>query len=139
MTNRKACLFKNSLLHEQGMALVLVLVLTGLILLAGSALLTYAFTENLIARYQADDIKQYYLAEAGLERALTLLARESSYRTNFTGTMDEGTFTVSFEELPAGRLAIYSTGQLEESNLTLTVLIDFDDFGNIINIEWLKY
>lgn len=60
---------------EGGAALVLALLLTGFLLLLGSALLTIAFSEGQIGLNDKAATQALYLAEAAVERARSLLPR----------------------------------------------------------------
>lgn len=60
---------------EGGTALVLALLLTGFLLLLGSALMTMALSERQIGRNDQAGAQALYLAEAAVERARSLLPR----------------------------------------------------------------
>ena len=59
--------------RERGAALVLALLLTGLLLLMGSALLTIASSERKVGLNDRDAVQALFLAEAAVERARRLL------------------------------------------------------------------
>ena len=59
--------------RESGAALVLALLLTGLLLLLGSALLTIASSERQVGMNDRSGVQALYLAEAAVERARRLL------------------------------------------------------------------
>jgi len=123
---------------EQGMALVLVIVFTGLLLVIGSALITFAYNEKQISAYQAQDVRQYYLAEAGIEAALAILKDNFYYRESLHASLGEGSFAVKFEETSEKSLLLISTGSLEKGSITLQVKVEQIDGQNIMVTEWAK-
>ncbi|MDW7728830.1 MAG: hypothetical protein SCJ94_02315 [Bacillota bacterium] len=120
------------------MALVLVLVFTGLLLIVGSAVLSFTLNEKQISVYQSEDIRQYYLAEAGIEAALTLLNQNSLHRDQLERTLGDGSFSVTFEELSENSLCLISTGKLENSSITIEVIVEIDQDYTITVTEWRK-
>ena len=120
------------------MALVLVLVFTGLLLTIGSALLSFAFNEKQIALYQTQDIRQYYLAEAGIETALAILNENFYDRDPFSAELGEGLISVTFEENISNRLLIHSCGSVEDGKTNLTVVVEQSDCGGVYITEWIK-
>ena len=123
---------------ESGMALVLVLVFTGLLLTIGSALLSFAFNEKQIASYQTQDIRQFYLAEAGIETALAVLNENFYDRDPFSAELGGGVFSVTFEETDTNRLLIHSSGSVEDGKTTLTVVVEHLDNSGVYITEWIK-
>jgi hypothetical protein len=123
---------------ENGMALVLVLVFTGLLLTIGSALLTFAFNEKQISIYQTQDIRQYYLAEAGIEIALAALNENPYYRDPFSAELGEGMFRITFEETAADKLLIHSSGIVEGGNTLITVAVEQAENDELYITEWIK-
>jgi hypothetical protein len=136
----KTLYFKLSFIgkEERGMALVLVLVFTGLFLTIGAALLSFAFNERQIACYQTQDIRQFYLAEAGIEVALTVLNENFYDRHPITGELGGGVFKVAFEEAASNSLIINSTGSVEGGKTTLTVAVEHSDDRGVYITEWIK-
>lgn len=120
------------------MALVLVLVFTGLLLTIGSALLSFAFNEKQTSLYQAQDIRQFYLAEAGIETTLAVLNENFDDRNPFSAELDGGLFSVTFEETATNRLFIHSSGSVEDGKTTLTVAVEQSDCGGVYITEWIK-
>lgn len=59
---------------ERGSLLVMVAVYTAVLLMLGGALLTCAMTEQLIACNQEEEMRLYYIAEAGIEAGVAALA-----------------------------------------------------------------
>ncbi len=123
---------------ENGMALVLVLVFTGLLLTIGSALLTFAFNEKQISVYQTQDIRQFYLAEAGIETALAVLNENFYNREPFSAELGGGVFSVTFEETDTDILLIHSSGSVEDGKTTLTVAVEQTDNSGVYITEWIK-
>ncbi len=118
------------------MALVLVLVFTAALLSFGAALLTYAVNEKLIASYHGHDAAKYYLAESGLEVGLAVLHKDFYYGPELRGSLDAGTFTVSFSDLSENRRMIISEGQLGEYSLTLNVVVEYTPEDGVVIIDW---
>lgn len=62
-----------SLKEEKGSLLLILLFLTAVLMVSGAALLKNAFNERMISENYLYKIKAHYLAEAGVELALSLL------------------------------------------------------------------
>jgi Tfp pilus assembly protein PilX len=126
---------------EQGMALVLVLVFTAALLVLGGALLTNAVNEKLIANYNSDDIRLYYLAEAGVEAGIATLQKDFSYSETLSGTLDEGHYQVSFQAVNAGCKEIVTTASLGHYTKTIRVTMTLQETGDeeeVYLIRWLR-
>jgi Tfp pilus assembly protein PilX len=123
---------------ERGMALVLVLVFTGLLLTIGSALLTFAFNEKQIALYQTQDIRQFYLAEAGIEIALAALNDNFYARDPFSAELDDGLLSITYEETAINCLLVHSSGSVNGGKTTLTVAVEHSDDVGVYITEWIK-
>lgn len=113
-------------LLESGMALVMVLVFSSTLLLLGAALLTYSFNEKLIADYQEEEARLYYIAEAGLETGLAALRRDFSHRNRITGAINGGSFKVDFTTPGPGKCCIASEGALGYYRKTVTLIAEQD-------------
>jgi len=121
---------------EGGMALVLVLVFTAALMVYGTALLTYAFNEKQIAAYYCQDPAKHYLAESGLEAGLAALHKDFYYDREIRGSLDEGTFTVSFADDTEYRRLIISEGLFEDYSLVLTAVVEYDPENGPVIVEW---
>lgn len=117
---------KMPLKEEKGSILFLVILSTAVLLLLGTAFLRSSLQEKLIARNYTQKIKAHYIAEAGMEAALTLLRNQPDYflkhgfgnpvyMDSGTGSgQDEEYFELEWLELDS------SAGQEELYTLTAT-------------------
>lgn len=103
------------------MALVLVLVFTAALLVLGSALLTNAVNEKLIANYNSDDIRLHYIAEAGAEAGIAILHQDFLYDGIISGTVGEGSYRVNFKDVSTGCREIISSGTLGSYSKTIRI------------------
>lgn len=113
------------------MALVLVLIFTAALMVLGAALLTFAVNEKLIASYNAQDIRLYYIAEAGAEAGIALLQEEFNYSGVLNGSVGGGSYKVSFYDIDSSSRDVVSVGTLNGYNKTVTVTIEL--LGGDIN------
>ncbi len=109
---------------DQGMALVLVLVFTAALMVLGTALITYAVNEKLIANYNSQDIRLYYIAEAGTETGIAALQQDFYYEGNLSGFLDGGSFTVSFKTVDSYNRDVISVGTLDGNKKTITISME---------------
>lgn len=126
---------------DQGMALVLVLVFTAALLVLGTALITYAVNEKLIANYNSQDIRLYYIAEAGIETGIAALQQDFYYDGNLSGSLDGGSFTVSFKTVDSCNRDVISVGTLDGNKKTITLSMELktdQDEPIAIVKEWYK-
>ena len=125
--------------NEQGMALVMVLVFTLLIFATGAALLEIALKENLVAGYHAFDIKQHYLAEAGLEAGLYLLNSGEPVLGDLCFALEGGLCKVQFKEsVPAEAYIVTATGIGDLGSTTLMAEAHLNEAGFFELQKWLK-
>ena len=140
---------------EKGMAVVLVLVFTGILMALGAALITNAVNEKLIAGYNTREIKLYYITEAGIEVGVATLHEARTNNTPFEtffvfddnfemqGDLGEGSYLVSFNELdqcpdnPYFVIEIISAGTLAENSKTMTAVVTLDEDSLTIT-EWQR-
>jgi hypothetical protein len=123
---------------EEGLVLVLVLVFTAALLLLGTALISTAASENLIAAYQGQDIRKQYLAEAGLEAGLALIRYDFFSEQVLVGNLMDGSYRVSFENVGAGGRRIRSAGTIGDFTLELEVYVELNPDGTIIIGQWQR-
>lgn len=124
---------------DKGMALVLVLIFTGILLVLGGALITFALNEQLITTYQAQDFQQYYLAEAGLTAGLAALRQDYSCEGNFEGTLGEGSYTVTITASDPLTRKVTSCGTYEGYSCRLSVTVFREPEGPLYITEWQRY
>ena len=129
---------KNFMNTRDGMALVLVLVFTLLLLAAGAALLEMTLKDLKITGYHAADIKQYYLAEAGIETSLFLLNSGIFIPDDLHHIINDGSFAVSFADFDHESIILYSTGSIGRGSTTLTVRVEQSEDGIYRIAEWIK-
>ncbi|MGB4213749.1 MAG: pilus assembly PilX N-terminal domain-containing protein, partial [Dethiobacteria bacterium] len=79
---------------ERGSLLVMVAVYTAVLLMLGGALLTCAMTEQLIACNQEEEMRLYYIAEAGIEAGVAALACFFDYDRPISGSVGDGSYHV---------------------------------------------
>ncbi len=140
---------------EQGMALALVLIFTATLLVLGTAVMTYALNETLITGYNKNDIRLYYIVEAGLETGLAVLNDDFFTEGHINGITGEGAFIVHFsneyehysenhldhenEEYYLNQAEvrfIRSIGTLGEHSKVMTVAVTRDEKGQISIVRW---
>jgi len=120
------------------MALVLVLVFTGLLMALGCALLSHAVNEKLIANYQLQDTGKHYIAESGVEVGIAALKKDFSYDREITATLGEGHFVVTFADKGEEKKLITSTGYIEDYMTILEVMVEYDHAGDSFTVEWIR-
>ena len=135
---------KHSGQTEKGMALVLVLVFTAILLSLGAVLITNAVSEKLIASYNTIDTKLYYITEAGAEAGIAAVnqvyaGEDFDLEIILSNSLNGGSFKVTFEESSNDFIDeerylvdIVSVGTLDNYNKVLTVTVHFlEDEANI--------
>lgn len=123
--------------NQHGMALPLVLIMSGVLLAFGSALLNYSLNEKMIASYYSQDIIKYYLAESGLEAGYSILQQDFYYQGVLTEELAEGSFKVNFINITSEKRLIVAEGKHKDYSLTLKMLVEKDPLSDLLIIEWL--
>lgn len=123
--------------NQHGMALPLVLIMSGVLLAFGSALLNYSLNEKMIASYYSQDIIKYYLAESGLEAGYSILQQDFYYQGVLTEELAEGSFKVNFINITSEKRLIVAEGKHKDYSLTLKMLVEKDPHSGTLIIEWL--
>lgn len=90
-----------------GSVLVVVLVVAAVLLILGSALAAISATETLIAHNQEQDLRLYYITEAGVEAALAALRLGLDCGEGIEGEIGGGGYTVTVERPPLDRDHLY--------------------------------
>ncbi len=80
--------------EERGVALVTALLIMGILLLLGTAFLTISSTETQIAINERNAVQAFFLAEAGVNKAISQLNADSEYPGETDTSLGPGTFTV---------------------------------------------
>ena len=83
-----------------GSALVLVLVVMAALFTIGGALTTLTLTETAIAYNHEQELKLYYITEAGLEAGMAALNRSFDYSAEITGALGGGCYCVAIRQDP---------------------------------------
>jgi Tfp pilus assembly protein PilX len=121
-------MIKYSILKQnQGIALILTILLMSLILFLSLYLLAFALTESRIAKSQSWGAKTYYLAEAGVQEMVWKLKNDTAYKQGFETNpgwsasftranpfgVDNGSYTVSIANSALAHGLITSTGTID--------------------------
>lgn len=122
---------------QNGLVLAVLLLFSSALLLLGSALLSYSLNEMIIAAYQEEEIRLYYIAEAGLEVGLAALRRDFTHRERITGTLNGGTFQVDFTAPSPLVRRITSAAILGRYHKTLALIAEQEISGQIRD-KWIK-
>lgn len=97
-------------MNKKGLVLSLVLIFLLILVLIATTFIVLANNEIRIARQQTDSLKAFFLAEAGIEKALFELPRNTNY-TGEQDTLGEGVYDVTVSP-PNGVRQIDSTGYI---------------------------
>ena len=125
-----------------GSVLVIVLAVAAVLLILGSALATISTTETLIAQNQEQDLRLYYITEAGIEAALAVLGLGLDCGEGVEGESGGGGYRVTVERLPldpghlyfeqmqhlqpgsTGERLVVSTGRLKGQEAVQAVIVE---------------
>lgn len=100
---------------EKGLALVVVLLVTTVLFLLGSALLSLAVTEKKIASNQIDEVKALNIAEAGVEMVLNELKKDPKWEPTWSGKfLFEGVYTTLPIKIGDGELTGLKISRIQE-------------------------
>ncbi len=140
---------------DRGMVLALVMVFTATLLVLGTAVMIYAVSESLITGYNKNDIRLYYIVEAGLETGIAVLNNDFIKEGSLSGATGEGTFAVDFfdeyEHYNENHLDfaneqyylnsaevrfIRSKGTLGEHSKVMTIAVTQGDNGQVRILRW---
>lgn len=108
---------------NRGYALVVVLFVSAIIFILGVASLNMSTNEYLMGCYARDYTMAYYLAEGGVQEALSILKENPAYMpgTNWN-TMGEGQYKVKISSKQGDdSVLITSTGKVRKAEVTLNV------------------
>ncbi len=114
-------------IEEQGSALITVLIAMVVLMLLGSTFLSHTLTETIIAINQKNNTQAYYVAEAGIEKAVAVLKRNFGFEGNLDGSIGEGSYTVSLGDRLSGKREIISTGTVSNATVTIRVIVGIDE------------
>ncbi|NLZ53758.1 MAG: hypothetical protein GX892_11565, partial [Thermoanaerobacteraceae bacterium] len=108
---------------NKGFSLVIVLFVTTIILILGTALLNMSTSEYLMGCYARDYTAAYYLAEGGIQEALSILKENPDYRCK-TGwqALGEGRYKIHVLQEPGSNAVIVaSTGKVNKAEVLIKV------------------
>ena len=129
---------------SRGVTLVVVIFVTTIVLLLGTALINMSTNEYLMGSYARDYTAAYYLAEGGIQKALAILKDNPYYRGEMSWqTLGAGQYKIKVApEYGNYTVKIESTGKVNKAEVLLTataevnVEIDETDPQNPqVNIE----
>lgn len=114
-------------MDKKGYSLVIVLFVAAIILLLGSGVLNISTGEFLIGNYVKDYTTAYYLAESGLQKALSLLKQNPYYEESATWLMflgnrhslGEGYYRVNMKRVGVDLIEINSSGKVNKAETSL--------------------
>lgn len=126
---------------ESGSILIIILVFTAALLIAGGALTIIVFTESRIAHNQERDAKLYYITEAGIDAGVAALGCRYDYDGPASGGLGGGNFQVEIVKEPglpkthtyygrlpqriaAGQRLLISRGELEGESMIVAVIVE---------------
>ncbi len=128
-----------------GSILVLVLMVTAALLIIGSALLIVTLTESAIAQNQEQDLKLYYITEAGIEAGVALLGCAGDLSgAPITGSLGGGSYSTEIvgepglplqhpyykrlpQRLAGGRHLVISTGRLKGRIMVMAIIAGVEE------------
>ncbi|MDD4569970.1 MAG: hypothetical protein PHE70_07605 [Tepidanaerobacteraceae bacterium] len=124
----------NMAFNNKGYSLVIVIFVSTIILLIGMAVLNMSTNEFLIGCYTRDHTLAYYLAEGGLQKALSILKQNPYYEGDTVWRdLGEGQYQVKIEEKVSDIdvVIITSKGKVNKSEVsieaTVNVQIEIDE------------
>lgn len=109
----------NLLTNQKGMALLTTLIFVFILVTFAVALLTMTSNDTKLSALQRDSTKAFYIAEAGIEKALYILKNDYESDQDWTGItvppsgpgdFDEGTYTIYLSNLSSNNVTIKSKG-----------------------------
>jgi len=114
--------------NEKGVTVIAAVATLMVLSLMGTVVVSLVGIENYSALHQAQTLEAHWIAEAGIQRALTYMSRESGNCTTITGqapftnvTLGRGTFTVTATRYNPSPNAINDADGITASDTTITV------------------
>ena len=111
---------------KNGYSLVIVIFVSTIVLLLGTAILNMSTSEYLMGCYVRDYTKAYYLAEAGVQKALSVLKENPDYRPNTNWqVLEEGHYKIKISpKQETDSLTITSSGKVNKAEVSIIVTAD---------------
>ena len=111
--------------NNSGYALVIVLFVCAITTTLAISLLNVASSEYMMGCYARDYTMAYYLAEAGVQEALSALKNDPYYRgANNWKALGEGRYKTKIASKGTDSLTVTSTGKVRKAEAALTVYVD---------------
>jgi len=134
-----------SIAGERGSSLVAVMAVMTAVLLIGTALFFFGVSENDLASFQSEDVRAFYLAEAGVARAIAYLdtkLENDEYvptKTFANQALGDGTYTVEMQTVAGSSLwnveyDVVSTGTVNGVSRRVHVTLGMETFAKYL---WL--
>jgi Tfp pilus assembly protein PilX len=111
---------------KKGYSLVIVLFVSTIILMLGTAIVNMSTSEYMMGSYVRDYTMAYYLAEGGVQKALLLLKENPEYRanTNWQG-LGEGHYKIIISSKQGtDSIVINSSGRVNKAEVSISVTAD---------------
>ncbi len=111
---------------NKGMALLLSLIVMMMLFIFGAAYLTSMISETGIARNQEKSEQAFFIAEAGMQRAIRLLVEDNTWRTaSLTENMTDGFYELEVVDDPVypKRIRVTSTGYAGPASRTTRITL----------------
>jgi len=108
---------------NRGISLVIVIFVTTIALLLGTAILNMSTSEYLMVSYARDYTAACYLAEGGIQKGLSILKENPDYRGE-TGwqRLGEGQYKIKVSQEPGTNMVtVESTGKINEAEVLISV------------------
>lgn len=129
-------MFDKLIRGEEGVALVIVLMILMATILLGLASMMIASTDIRISRNYGNSISAFYAAEAGIDRSITELRRDLEWNAGFaqTGLSNQSTYEVAVASPDTYRRNILSTGHFGIAERQIEMVINIDSvFRHALN------
>jgi len=117
--------------NQSGMALVTTLIFVFILVTFGVALLAMTSNDIKLSALQRDSTKAFYLAEAGIQRAIRKLDEVFSWRGGFNNEpLGDGNYNVVVEDstndetIPPNQVRIISTGKVNNPEREIIVFVE---------------
>jgi len=112
---------------EKGVALVLALFVAVVISVVVVSMLDLTTTDLKVARNLQEELKAYYIAEAGAETAIRELKNDINWSDGFENAQfppgSNGSFTVTISHPDSSLIEITSVGKIGETSKTVKVTL----------------
>lgn len=110
--------------NERGIVLVLSLLMLTILSILALSFLTLALHENNIAHNYTRHTQAFFVAEAGVEKAINELNLDPTYTGEPTTAFGSGTYDVTVEELSPGLYRITGNGQVLNARSSIQVVVN---------------